>query len=157
MSMTTNKVAGTLRVPSAPQPPLRAHQEPASPLLRRIPGARRTDGNLDQSWSLSEVGDWDSVTTEGTTQNRTYGPTHELLTAGGQSLSTDVNGNITLIPSNLRPNTSSLLMNWDMDNRLSTADVGNNSSVDVTYKFDALGRRVYRDDGTTAVHWPRVG
>jgi RHS repeat-associated protein len=116
----------------------------------RLVSYNRTDGNLDQTWSLSEVGDWDSITTEGTTQTRTHGATHELLTAGGQSLSTDVNGNITLIPSGLRPNASSLLMSWDMDNRLSTADVGNNSSVDVTYKFDALGRRVYRDNGTTA-------
>ncbi|MEZ6135093.1 MAG: hypothetical protein R3C53_09310 [Pirellulaceae bacterium] len=44
-----------------------------------------------------------------------------------------------------------------MDNRLSTADVGNNSSVDVTYKFDALGRRVYRDDGTTAEVFVQAG
>ena len=82
----------------------------------------RTDGNLDQSWSLSEVGDWDSVTTEGTTQTRTHGNSHELLTGGGGSVSTDVKGNITLIPSNLRSTASSLLLNWDMDNRLASAD-----------------------------------
>ena len=35
----------------------------------RLVSYNRTDGNLDQSWSLSEVGDWDSVITEGTVQN----------------------------------------------------------------------------------------
>ena len=38
-----------------------------------------------------------------------------------------------------------------------TADVGNNSSVDVTYKFDALGRRVFRDNGTTATIYVQAG
>jgi hypothetical protein len=32
-------------------------------------------------------------------QNRTHGPTHELLTAGGQTVNTDVKGNITLLPA----------------------------------------------------------
>jgi hypothetical protein len=117
----------------------------------------RTDGNLDQSWSLSEVGDWDSVTTEGATENRTHGPAHELLSAGGSSVSTDVKGNITLIPAALCPNSTSLLLNWDFDNRLNTADIGNNSSNDVTYKFDALGRRVFRDDGTNPVVYVQSG
>ena len=35
--------------------------------------------------------------------------------------------------------------------------MGNNSKVDVTYKFDALGRRVYRDDGTTVMVYVQVG
>lgn len=38
---------------------------------------------------------------------------------------------------------------WDFDNRLQSADIGNNGSVDVQYEFDALGRRVSRDDGNT--------
>jgi hypothetical protein len=54
---------------------------------------------VDQSWNLSLVGDWDSVTTDSTTQNRTHGPTHELLTAGGSSVSTDVKGKHDLNPS----------------------------------------------------------
>jgi RHS repeat-associated protein len=123
----------------------------------RLVNYNRTDGNLDQSWSLSEVGDWDSVTTEGTAESRIHGPTHELLSAGGSNVSTDVKGNITLIPSALRPNATSLLLSWDFDNRLNTADVGNNSSIDVTYKFDALGRRVFRDDGTNAVVYVQSG
>ncbi|MDX1926575.1 MAG: RHS repeat-associated core domain-containing protein [Pirellulaceae bacterium] len=122
----------------------------------RLVGFNRTSG-LTQSWNLSPVGDWNSVTTNGTAQARTHGPTHELLTAGGQNVSTDAKGNITLIPSGLRPNASSLSSVWDFDNRLNTADVGNNGSIDVTYKFDALGRRVFRDDGTTATIYVQAG
>jgi hypothetical protein len=32
-------------------------------------------------------------------QSRTHGPTHELLTASGQTVNTDVKGNITLLPA----------------------------------------------------------
>jgi YD repeat-containing protein len=38
-----------------------------------------------------------------------------------------------------------------------TADVGNDNSIDVTYKWDALGRRVYRDDNTTAEIYFQAG
>ena len=117
----------------------------------------RSDTNLSQSWDLSLVGDWDSITENGTAQNRTHGATHELLTAGGQSVTHDTKGNMTLIPAALRPSATSLALNWDFDNRLSTADIGNDSTVDVTYKWDALGRRVFRDDGTTAIVYVQSG
>jgi RHS repeat-associated protein len=123
----------------------------------RLLNWERTDSNLDQSWDLSLVGDWDSFTENSSTQNRTHGPTHELLTAGGQSLTHDTKGNMTLIPSGLRSNASSLALTWDFENKMKTADIGNNSSVDVTYKWDALGRRVYRDDGTSAFVYVQVG
>jgi RHS repeat-associated protein len=117
----------------------------------RLTGFARANSSLTQSWSLTSVGDWNSVTTSGigfqpVVQNRTHGPTHELLTAGGQTVNTDVKGNITLLPavlaSGLSPQASSLL--WDFDNKLKSVDVGNNSSTDVEYKYDALGRRVAR-------------
>ncbi|MFN7448430.1 MAG: RHS repeat-associated core domain-containing protein [Pirellula sp.] len=112
----------------------------------RLTGYQRTNGALSQSWNLTSVGDWNSVTTNGTAQSRTHGPTHELLTAGGQTVNTDVKGNITLLPavlaSSLSPQASSL--QWDFDNKLKSVDVGNNSSTDVEYKYDALGRRVAR-------------
>jgi RHS repeat-associated protein len=112
----------------------------------RLTGYARTNGTFTQSWNLTKVGDWTSVTTNGTAQNRTHGPTHELLTAGGQSLETDPKGNITLLPtvlsSSLTPQASRLI--WDFDNKLRGADLGNNSSVDVNFQYDALGRRVAR-------------
>jgi len=90
------------------------------------------------------VGDWSSVTTNGTAQSRTHGNTHELLTAGGSNVTTDVKGNITVLPSNLVAQSSALGLVYDFDNKMKSADVGNNSSVDVEFKYDALGRRVGR-------------
>jgi hypothetical protein len=48
-------------------------------------------------------------------------------------------------------------MSWDFDNRLASADTNNDSTADVFYKWDALGRRVYRDDGTTATVYVQSG
>jgi RHS repeat-associated protein len=112
---------------------------------------------VDQSWNLSLVGDWDSVTTDSTTQNRTHGPTHELLTAGGSSVAHDAKGNMTSIPANLRDSSDPLALNWDFDNRMKSADTDNDSAADVFYEFDALGRRVARDDGTQDTIFVQVG
>ena len=122
----------------------------------RLVSYNRTSG-LSQSWGLSLVGDWNSVTTNGTSQTRTHGPTHELLTAASQSVSTDVKGNITLIPAALRTNAQALATTWDFDNRMVTADVGNNGSIEVSQKYDALGRRVSRTDGSTTTVFALTG
>ncbi len=59
-------------------------------------------------------------------------------------------GNQPRIPAVLRPASSDpLTLNWDFDKRLARADVDHDSSADVTYQWDALGRRVGRDDGTS--------
>jgi len=102
--------------------------------------------SLSQSWNLTAVGDWTSVTTNGTAQSRTHGPTHELLTAGGQNVATDVKGNITTLPANLRPAGATTAMNltWDSDNKLRSADIDANGTADVNFQYDALGRRVAR-------------
>jgi hypothetical protein len=65
----------------------------------------RTDGNLDQSWSLSGVGDWNSITSRvganpPQTQTHTHGPSHELLSAAGQNVTHDTSrGSKNLVPS----------------------------------------------------------
>ena len=59
----------------------------------RLTGYQRASGSLNQSRGLTSVGDWSSNTVNGTAQSRTHGPTHELLTAGGQNVTTDVKGN----------------------------------------------------------------
>ncbi|PAY19374.1 hypothetical protein CKO51_10865 [Rhodopirellula sp. SM50] len=56
---------------------------------------------------------------------------------------------MTVIPAVLRPGSDPLTLTWDFDNRLVSADVDNDSTDDVFYEWDALGRRVARDDGTT--------
>ncbi|TWT68231.1 RHS repeat domain-containing protein [Crateriforma conspicua] len=60
-------------------------------------------GGLNQSWSLSLVGDWDSFTENGASQTRTHGPGHELLTASSSSVSHDAKGNVTKIPQCFTP------------------------------------------------------
>lgn len=119
----------------------------------RLVSYNRTSG-LTQSWSLSEVGDWDSVTTNGTAQSRAHGPSHELTAGAGSSVTTDTKGNITLIPASLRPNAVSLTSTWDMDNRLSTAVTG---STTVSHKYDALGRRVAHTKGSTTTVFVPAG
>jgi RHS repeat-associated protein len=106
---------------------------------------------LSQSWSLTSVGDWTTTTINGTSHTRTHGPTHELLTdkigsASAQSVTTDLKGNITSIPLNLRESGATTAMNlvWDFDNRLKSADVNADNTADVTYTYDALGRRATR-------------
>ncbi len=68
------------------------------------------------------------------------------LTAGGQTVATDVKGNITTLPVNLRPAdaTTALNLNWDSDNKLRSADIDANGTADVNFQYDALGRRVAR-------------
>ncbi|WP_182869636.1 RHS repeat-associated core domain-containing protein [Stieleria mannarensis] len=115
----------------------------------RLVNWERDDTNLDQSWDLSLVGDWDEFTEYSSIQPRVHGDAHELLSAASQSVNHDVKGNMTVIPAVLRPGSDPLNLTWDFDNRLSSADVDNDSTDDVFYEWDALGRRVARDDGTT--------
>jgi YD repeat-containing protein len=68
------------------------------------------------------------------------------LTTGGQNMATDVKGNITTLPVNLRPAGATTAMNltWDSDNKLRSADIDANGTADVNFQYDALGRRVAR-------------
>ncbi len=122
----------------------------------RLTGYQQASTNFNQSWSLSAVGDWSSVTTNGTAVTRTHGPTHELLTSDGQSVTTDVQGNQTVLPFSLATGGSQQGFTWDSDNKLKSSDIDNNGSADVTFEYDALGRRVARTEGTPAVVYSRA-
>ncbi|GIX00686.1 MAG: hypothetical protein KatS3mg111_4018 [Pirellulaceae bacterium] len=52
-----------------------------------------------------------------------------------------------MIPAVARPDNQALSLSWDFDNRMAAADVGADGQVEVTYQFDALGRRIARTDG----------
>ncbi|WP_218933574.1 RHS repeat-associated core domain-containing protein [Rubripirellula lacrimiformis] len=116
----------------------------------RLVNWERDDSSLDQSWNLSLVGDWNSFTENASSQARTHGPTHEMLTVAGQAVTHDTKGNTTSIPAVLRAGSDPLAMKWDFENKLIGADIDNDATDDVTYQWDALLRRVGRDDGTTA-------
>jgi RHS repeat-associated protein len=100
----------------------------------RLTGFARASGTFTQSWSLTSVGDWNSITTNGTAQNRTHFLTHL------RHLCPDCSP--AVLSSTLTPQTSRL--SYDFDNKLKSADVDNNGSNDVTFQYDALGRRVAR-------------
>ena len=58
----------------------------------------RADTNLDQSWDLSAVGNWDKFIENTTTQNRTHSAANEILTVDSDNVDHDPKGNTTLIP-----------------------------------------------------------
>lgn len=95
----------------------------------------RSDGNLDQTWNLSLVGDWDQFISGGTTYNNTHSNTHELTAFGANSISYDVKGNVT-------ENSTGDDYTWDADNMMTSADTDGDGTANNTYKYDALGRRV---------------
>jgi len=109
----------------------------------RLTNWQRDDSGLDQAWNLSLVGNWNSFTENASVQNRTHGPAHELLTAAGQAVQHDAKGNQTLIPAVLRTGNQAnpLNLRWDFDNKMLGADTDNDGIDDVSYQFDAMGRR----------------
>ncbi len=60
----------------------------------RLTAWNRTNGTKNQVWNLSAVGDWNTFTDAGTAQARTHGPTHEILTIGGATVTHDSRGNM---------------------------------------------------------------
>ena len=73
------------------------------------------------------------------------------LTASGQNVATDVKGNITTLPVNLRPAdaTTALNLTWDSDNKFRSADIDANGTADVNFQYDALDAES-RDPGREA-------
>jgi len=96
----------------------------------------RTDTNLAQSWTLTAEGDWQHFTENTTTQNRTHGPAHELTAIDSTTLTYDPKGNLTA------DDTKGHTYTWDFDNRLKSVDTNGDQVPDVSFQYDALGRRV---------------
>ncbi|HMP79852.1 MAG TPA: RHS repeat-associated core domain-containing protein, partial [Pirellulaceae bacterium] len=111
----------------------------------RLTTWNRTNGTKNQSWTLSDVGNWSSFTSANSTWNRTHGPAHEFTSFSGASSGTltyDVKGNLTSRPSTLQ--SPALGLTWDFENQLIGADVTDDTNPDVTFEYDALKRRVAR-------------
>ena len=118
----------------------------------RLTQWNRANGAQNQSWSLTAVGDWQSQTINGTATSRTHGPTHKLTAIGANSLAYDAKGNLTQDTS--RSPTQNYV--WDYDNKMRSADIDGNGSADVSFEYDALGRRVARTQGADAVVYFQV-
>jgi hypothetical protein len=92
-----------------------------------------------QSWTFDALGNWSSVTTNGTQQTRSHNQQNEATVVGGNNLSFDNNGNTTT------DDTGKTLI-YDAWNRL--VKVKSGSTTLASYQFDALGRRIIENSGT---------
>ena len=105
----------------------------------RLVNWERDDGQLDQAWNLSAVGDWDSYTENAAVQTRTHNAVHELIGIDSQSLTYDVKGNLTA-------DHLGRTFAWDADNMLASVTVSPTATVGQEgthgYAYDAIGRRV---------------
>lgn len=99
-----------------------------------------------QDWDYDAVGNFDSVTTNGTAQTRTANRQNEITSIGGATTPTyDVNGNMT-------GDETGKQFVYDAWNRL--VEVKNSGGATLkTYDYDGMNRRVKEQaTGTRAVH-----
>jgi RHS repeat-associated protein len=112
---------------------------------------KSTYNQHDQTWTLSNEGDWDSTTLGGTPETRTHDDVHQLTQRGATNQAFDAKGN------HLGPVAANPRYTWDQDNYLASADTNQDGAQDVEYEYDALGRRVKKtvgDDVTLYVSRP---
>ncbi len=128
----------------------------------RVTAWNRSDSNQNQTWNLSLVGNWNTFNQTGTgpfNQTRTHGLAHEFISFTGTSsgaLTHDVKGNLISRPATLAA--PALNLTWDFDNRLGGADTdGTPASNEVTFQYDALGRRVARTESSITTVFVQAG
>jgi len=97
--------------------------------------------NQNQSWNLSLEGAWLANTVNGVTENRTFNQAYETLTSNSNAMTHDQKGNLT-------QNKDGSLYTWDFDNQLAFSNAGT-PTVNASYSYDALGRRVSKSSGNT--------
>src|SRR5262249_53700735 len=90
-----------------------------------------TTASRTQGWSLDALGNWGTLTTDGTAVNRTHDKQNEATAVGGATLTFDANGNMT-------GDETGKTFVFDAWNRLVQAKQGMTTLV--SYKHDALGR-----------------
>jgi len=95
-----------------------------------------------QNWSLDQLGNWTTLTTDGTGVSRTVNSQNQVTAVGTDSLSYDNSGNTT------NDETGQQYV-YDAWNRLVAVKDSGGATLE-TYAYDAAGRRVVEDDGTTA-------
>jgi len=98
----------------------------------------RSDGNRNQSWTLTPVGDWQQFVDAGTQHNRTNNAVHETTAIDASFLIYDPKGNVT---SN---GVTGSAFVWDFDDQLQQATAG---GATISFTYDALGRRVSKSAG----------
>ncbi len=93
-----------------------------------------------QSWAFDALGNWTTLTTNGTGQDRTHNFQNQVLTVGGgTNPAYDLSGNLTTDEGNRT-------LKYDAWNRLVKVT---NSGTDSTFGYDGLGRRTCETTGGT--------
>ncbi|MEQ1878316.1 MAG: RHS repeat-associated core domain-containing protein, partial [Bdellovibrionia bacterium] len=97
--------------------------------------------------------------TNSRTQTRIHGPTHEFTSFTGTNSGTiayDVKGNMTSRPASLAAPALNLV--WDFDNKMKGADTnGTPATLEITFGYDALGRRISRTEGSSTIIYVQSG
>lgn len=104
--------------------------------LNRLATTNR-NGSAHQSWNLDALGNSNSVTTGGVTENRTHNSQNQLTQMGSNALAFDKNGNTTT-------DQHGRTLVYDAWNRLVEAKNGSTSLI--RYEYDGLTRRI--EEGT---------
>jgi RHS repeat-associated protein len=96
-----------------------------------------------QNWAFDALGNWNSVTSDVTTQTRTHDRQNEITSVSGATTPTyDADGNLTTDETGKH-------FVYDAWNRLVTVKDSSNNVI-ASYKYDGLGRRVSETkSGTT--------
>jgi RHS repeat-associated protein len=111
-----------------------------------------TTGNLNslagssQSWTLDALGNWSSLTTDGTAVSGTFDSKNEETAQGSNSLSFDNNGNTTVDQNGKH-------YYYDAWNHLVTLKDTNNTTVLLTLQDDALNQIVVYTNNSGASDW----
>jgi RHS repeat-associated protein len=93
-----------------------------------------------QDWDYDTLGNWDSVTTDSSTQTRSHNAQNEITSISGATTPTyDSNGNLT-------KDETGRTFKYDAWNRLVEVKTSGGSTI-VTYKYDALNGRVSETKG----------
>jgi YD repeat-containing protein len=99
-----------------------------------------TTASRSQSWSFDALGNWSSVTTDGTTQNRTANKQNEITSITSLTTPTyDANGNMTC-------DESAKTLVYDAWNRL--VKYKNGSTALESLAYDELNRRIVENPGS---------
>jgi RHS repeat-associated protein len=93
-----------------------------------------------QSWSFDALGNWSSLTTDGTAQTRSHNQQNEVTAAGAATLTFDAAGNTTT-------DDQGHTLVYDAWNRLVAVKSG--ATTLASYTYDALGRRASETSGGT--------
>ena len=107
--------------------------------------------SVSQTWGLDAIGNWTSLTTNGTTVIRTANQLNQYTAIGSATPTYDANGNMTTDETGQQ-------YVYDAWNRL--VEVKNSSCTPVaSYSFDGLGRRITETHGdtTTALYFSAAG